>query len=87
MKKLVVIGAMIGLSACTAADQKKVNDAADMVSCKVAILKPYAKYFTSAEFLDALENKDYVGILVAAGVTPEEVEATVNGLKKCHLDK
>jgi len=84
MKKLFVIGALVGLSACTAADQKKVNSAVDLVECKVEVLLPYVDRLTSEEFLAAVAEKDYFATLGVLGVEPAELKATVEALKACH---
>jgi len=84
MNKLIVIGSLFAVSACTPASQQKVNTVLDLAECKAKVLSPYVEYFTSEQFLEAVAGKEYFDILEAAGATPAEVEATVEALKACH---
>lgn len=84
MKKLVTIAALLSVTACTAANQQKVNTAVDVVECKVAILKPYLDRLTSDQFLAAVAEENYFEMLGTLGIEPSELEATVAALKACH---
>lgn len=85
MKQFLIATALVStMFACTSADQLKVKTAREQVECTADVLAPYAQYFLSEQFADALEGKDYVGILIAAGVSPKEIEATVAAIKACH---
>jgi hypothetical protein len=75
---------MTCFSACTAATQSKVKSALDEIHCVADTLDPYAQYFLSTQFMDALQGKDYVEILVGAGISPKEIEKVVADVKACH---
>lgn len=86
MKTLILSSLFLlaGASACTPATQQKVNNAADIVECKVEVLKPYLDKLTSDQFMAAVAEKNYFDMLSTLGVDPAEVEATVAALKACH---
>jgi hypothetical protein len=88
MKSVIAIAAVLALSlsACKAGTTDKVKSALDKIHCKAEVLQPYAEYFLSEQFEEALQGKDYLGILVAAGVTPETVEQVVADIKACDAE-
>lgn len=85
MKKLAIIGCLIGLvSGCTPAAQGKVQDARDVILCSINVLEPLAEYLTSDQFFAAVQGEDVFAILEGAGVTPSEVKRIKDELKACH---
>lgn len=86
MKTLILSSLVLlaSTSACTPATQQKVNNAADIVECKVSVLKPYLDRLTGDQFLAAVAEKNYFDMLSTLGVDPTELEATVAALKACH---
>lgn len=83
MKNVFIAICALAMSACTSAQQQKVEHVVEVIECKAAVLAPYYVYFTDEAFFEALTNENYVEILEFAGLAPSEIKATVEALKAC----
>lgn len=85
MKYLIAIAAACSLFACQAGTSAKVRDVLEKIECKAKVLSPYEAYFLSDQFEESVKGRDYVGILVAANISPAEIEQVVQAFKACDV--
>lgn len=83
MKYLIAIAASCSLFACQAGTSVKVRDVLEKIECKAKVLAPYEAYFLSDQFEESIQGRDYIGILVAANISPSEIEKVVHAFKAC----